>query len=110
MNDILALQKQADELSTKICSFCKPLMLSTQHKNQVHQLLSSEADLRLSIELAMEVETKKDCLEKLSLAKEETEIILYILMQFNEEKINEISPMKKLAQEIIGIIAELSKN
>lgn len=107
MNDILALQKQADELSTKICSFCKPLMLSTQHKNQVHQLLSSEADLRLSIELAMEVKTKKDFLEKLSLAQEEAEIILYMLMQFKEEKINEISPMKELAKKIINTIKQI---
>ncbi|MFA6200993.1 MAG: hypothetical protein WC679_11375 [Bacteroidales bacterium] len=107
MNDILALQKQANELSTKICSFCKPLMLSTQHKNQVHQLLSSEADLRLSIELAMEVKTKKDFLEKLSLAQEEAEIILYMLMQFKEEKINEISPMKELAKKIINTIKQI---
>jgi hypothetical protein len=107
MNDILALQKQANELSTKICSFCKPLMLSTQYKNQVHQLLSSEADLRLAIELAIEVKTKKDFLEKLSLAQEEAEIILYMLMQFKEEKINEISPMKELAKKILNTIKQI---
>ncbi|MCK9162822.1 MAG: hypothetical protein WCR29_02685 [Bacteroidales bacterium] len=107
MNNIIDLQKQADELSTKICSFCKPLILSPLYKEQVRQLLSSETDLRLSIEYSMEAETKEEALEKISLAKQEAEIILYILIQLNKEKPNEVVKIIEIAKIIISTIEEI---
>lgn len=107
MNNIFILQKQTEELSIKICSFCKPLMLSNIDKEKVHRLLKSEIDLRLAIESTLEAKTEKDLLEKLSFAREESEIILYTLMQFDEEKIDEISPIKKITEEILNTIKQI---
>lgn len=82
-------------------------MLSVEFRSQVRQLLSSEADLRLTIELAMVVETSKEMKEKITLAKEEAEIILYILSQMDDSKIGELKPMKAMTTTIIKEIESL---
>lgn len=87
MNKIVELQKLAEEISSDICSFCKPLMLNKAYSKEVRQLLSSETDLRMSIEMIMEVESKKEAQEKIQIAKEESQIILYFL-----ERIQKITP------------------
>lgn len=82
-------------------------MLSVEFRSQVRQLLSSEADLRLTIELAMEVETSKEMKEKITLAKEEAEIILYTLSLMDDSKIGELKPMKAMTTTIIKEIESL---
>lgn len=51
MNKIIDLQKRVEELSKEICAYCKPLMLDKNFSKEVRQLLSSETDLRLSVEM-----------------------------------------------------------
>jgi hypothetical protein len=82
-------------------------MLNKEFSNQVRQLLSSESDLRLTIDLIMEVKTEKEMREKITLAIQESEIILYTLMQMDKKKINNISPIIEQTNEIIGILNTL---
>ena len=107
MNQILDLQQKSSLLSSMICTLCKPLMLNKEFSNQVRQLLSSESDLRLTIDLIMEVKTEKEMREKITLAIQESEIILYTLMQMDKKKINNISPIIEQTNEIIGILNTL---
>ncbi|MDD4528281.1 MAG: hypothetical protein WC108_06950 [Bacteroidales bacterium] len=107
MNQILDLQQKSNLLSSMICTLCKPLMLNKEFSNQVRQLLSSESDLRLTIDLIMEVKTEKEMREKITLAIQESEIILYTLMQMDKKKINNISPIIEQTNEIIGILNTL---
>ena len=107
MNQILDLQQKSNLLSSMICTLCKPLMLNKEFSNHVRQLLSSESDLRLTIDLMMEVKTEKEMREKITLAIQESEIILYTLMQMDKKKINNISPIIEQTNEIIGILNTL---
>ncbi|MDD2487846.1 MAG: hypothetical protein PHE13_01945 [Bacteroidales bacterium] len=107
MNQILDLQQKSNLLSSMICTLCKPLMLNKEFSNHVRQLLSSESDLRLTIDLIMEVKTEKEMREKITLAIQESEIILYTLMQMDKKKINNISPIIEQTNEIIGILNTL---
>lgn len=107
MNKILDLQEKSDLLSSMICSFCKPLILNKEYSKEIRQLLSSESDLRLSIEFIMEVKTDKEMREKIILAKEEADIILYTLIQMKKRKINDISPIIENTKNFIGILNTL---
>lgn len=107
MNQILDLQQKSSLLSSMLCTLSKPLMLNKEFSNQVRQLLSSESDLRLTIDLIMEVKTEKEMREKITLAIQESEIILYTLMQMDKKKINNISPIIEKTNEIIGILNTL---
>ena len=107
MIHILDLEKQAEELSSQVCSFSKPLVLSPEYKEEIHQLLSSESDLRLSIEYAMEVETKAEAQDKLSLAKEEAEIILYTLIKLKKTNLKEVNKIIEIAKSVIETIDKI---
>lgn len=107
MNKIIDLQKRVEELSKEICAYCKPLILDKNFSKEVRQLLSSETDLRLSVEMILEVESKKEADEKIIIAKEEAEIILYFLTQINSKTKNKAKSIIDNTKQIIDILNTL---
>lgn len=107
MNKIIDLQKRVEKLSKDICAYCKPLMLDKNFSKGVRQLLSSETDLRLSVELIMEVQSRKEAEEKVIIAKEEAEIILYFLTQINSKTQDKAKSIIEDTKQIIDILNSL---
>lgn len=107
MNKIIDLLEKSDSLSTMICSFSKPFMLTKEHSTEIRQLLSSESDLRLGLEFITEGKTEKELKQNILLVTQEAEIILYTLMQLDKMGLKETLPMIDKAKEIVAIIKTL---
>ncbi|SRR5690554_6830623 len=108
MGNIIELNKLIEELSEEICAFAKPLILDKDHKESIRQILSSETDLRLGVEMIMEADTQELLIQNIQLTKEEAQIILYTLNKFKED--DEVVSMKEKTNKIINIIETCLEN
>ena len=106
MQEIIELQENSKLISEKICEYCKPLMLEKENRKERTRLLSSETDLQLALQYALETDNVKSCVEKLKLAREECDIITYTLRQLNQSTSLTIE-IRELCLKVTAIIDKI---
>ena len=111
MNPIIEIESKIESFTSELIKFCKPIMLEKKYSSAVSQLLNCESNIRMTIEFAKSVETQQECYEKLTLTKEELQLIEYFLkslLNYDNKAVSElIENTNRIKTEIEPLIENI---
>ena len=110
MNPIIEIESKIESFTSELIKFCKPIMLEKKYSSAVSQLLNCESNIRMTIEFAKSVETQQECYEKLTLTKEELQLMEYFLKSLLNYDNKAVSELIENANRIKSEIEPLIEN